>query len=101
MIWGVEAGNDEAIGACGLKNIVANMAEYWCYIGNRSWWGRGVGRQILEECEAKAKKIGITDLYMKASSCNDRSIGLYTKMGFVLDDEKSNSGIHYFIKSKI
>ena len=97
-IWGVEAPDGTPIGAGGIKNIAGDTGEYWCYIGERDWWGRGIGRQILDRCEEKASELGLRHLYMKASAANDRSIGLYAKMGFVHCPEKSTGEILYMIK---
>ena len=97
-IWGVEAPDGTPIGAGGIKNISGDIGEYWCYIGERDWWGRGVGRQILERCEEKASELGLRHLTMKASATNDRSIGLYAKMGFVHCPEKSTGDILIMIK---
>jgi RimJ/RimL family protein N-acetyltransferase len=89
-IWGVESGDGAPIGVAGLKYIHASNAEFWCYIGERSYWGQGLGGRILEECEAEARKLGIDYLRMIALENNERSIRAYEKMGFAFvsrDDE--------------
>lgn len=100
-IWGVEAPDGTPIGAAGIKNIAGDTGESWCYVGERDWWGRGVGRQILERCEEKASGLGLRHLYMKASAINDRSIGLYAKMGFVRCPSRSTGEILTMIKRDI
>lgn len=101
LVWGVESADGEAVGACGLKNIAGHVAEQWCYIGARAWWGRGAGRQILEECEIKARLLNITNFFIRVSAVNTRSIGLYTHTGFVFDEARSDDAILYFTKSGI
>ena len=82
-IWGVETATGAPIGAAGLKHIGGRHAEFWCYIGERDYWGQGLGGQILEACEAEAGKSGISRLTMIAQETNQRSIRAYEKMGFV------------------
>lgn len=100
-IWGVEAPDGSPIGAAGIKNIAGNNGESWCYIGERNWWGRGVGRQILEACEEKARGLGLRQLWMRALATNERSIALYAKMGFVQCPKKSTDEILVMIKRDI
>jgi RimJ/RimL family protein N-acetyltransferase len=97
-IWGVEASGGTPIGAAGIKHIAGDSGESWCYIGERDWRGKGVGRQILERCEDKARVLGLRELSMKAAATNDRSIGLYASMGFVHCPEQSTGEIVTMIK---
>ena len=47
--------------------------------------GRGIGRQLLTICIAKAHLRGITRIVLEAREDNSRAIGLYQKMGFCLE----------------
>ena len=96
-IWGVEA-DGEPIGAGGIKKISGQIGEFWCYIGEREWWGRGVGGRILELCEDKARELGLEQLTMIAAARNDRSIGVFEKMGFRPDPEFSSATIAHLSK---
>ena len=71
------------IGAAGLKNIGGGSAEYWGYIGEKSLWGQGLGKQILAAIEAKAGAFGIDRLYLNVTHENLRAIALYKRAGFV------------------
>lgn len=84
-IWGVSHGG-RVVGAAGLKNVRAELAEYWGYIGERELWGRGLGRSLMRQVESKAKRLGFTRLDLKVSTTNPRAIALYLKMGYVPDD---------------
>lgn len=88
-IWGLKTLEGHAIGAAGIKHIKGNTGESWCYIGERDWWGRGIGGQILTLCEEKARYLGLKQLTMFAATDNRRSISLYSKMGFMVDAERS------------
>jgi RimJ/RimL family protein N-acetyltransferase len=92
-IWGVAAADGRPIGAAGIKHIRQGSGEVFLYIGERSWWGRGAGQQILQLCEAEARKLGLTRLTMIASQSNGRSIRAFEKSGFTVDGDGSVDGI--------
>jgi RimJ/RimL family protein N-acetyltransferase len=89
-IWGVEVDGGTPVGAAGIKHVKGHSGEFWCYIGERSMWGRGLGSMILEACAEQAQVIGLTELFMVAASDNQRSIGAFEKSGFVRDGEGSD-----------
>ena len=82
-IWGVAA-DGRPIGVGGIKNIAGGDGEFWCYIGEREYWGKGIGGRILELCEEKALELGVTRLTMTALETNERSLNAYRKAGFEL-----------------
>jgi RimJ/RimL family protein N-acetyltransferase len=90
-IWGVTA-EDEPIGAAGIKSIAATTGEFWCYIGERNWWGRGVGARILELCEREATALGLDTLTMIADRQNERSIKAFEKTGFGWTENDAGPG---------
>lgn len=77
----------EKIGACGLKNISEISAEYWGYIGNKSYWGRGYGKEILHHIKDLAKELQLKSIYLKVSKENVRAISLYEKNDFIRKQE--------------
>lgn len=80
-IWGVKF-KGQPIGAFGLKNISANRAEYFGYIGEKSFWGRGIGKWILDEAVAKARALSIECLTLRVAHQNGRARSLYLRFGF-------------------
>lgn len=72
----------EAIGAAGLKHIDGEAAEYWGYIGEKALWGKSLGADIVFNLFEEGRRLGLTRLYLKVGSGNERAIGLYLKMGF-------------------
>ena len=92
-IWGVESPEGVPIGAAGIKNIVESAGEFWCYIGERAWWGRGIGGRILTLCEEQARALGIERLIMIAAASNARSVKAFEKTGFILDDVTPGDGL--------
>jgi RimJ/RimL family protein N-acetyltransferase len=83
LIWGVKIDNFP-IGVCGIKKIKNQKAEYWGYIGEKEYWGKGIGRQIINKIEIKALALNIKTLNLKVIKTNHRAIALYIKMGFHL-----------------
>lgn len=81
FIWGIKVDN-EKIGVCGIKNITSTDCEYWGYIGNKKYWGKGIGSLIITEMEQKAKEMGIQSIWLKVLPNNVRAIRLYEKMNF-------------------
>ena len=81
MIWGLLC-DGAPIGAVGLKHITGGDAEYWGYIGERDYWGAGLGGEMMRFIFDKARALGLRELYLTVHSDNGRAVGLYTKAGF-------------------
>ena len=79
LIFGLILNAKIPLGVLGLKNIKKDSAEYWGYIGEKQYWGKGIGRQMLALAEKKALTIGISRLWLKVVEFNDRAIRLYEK----------------------
>ncbi|WP_053007636.1 GNAT family N-acetyltransferase [Pragia fontium] len=88
-IWGIEY-NNVKIGACGFKYIKSEQAELWCYIGNSSFWGKGLGRYILNEMFRRSKSLNINEIYLHVSKYNIRAIKLYESCGFLKIKEEND-----------
>lgn len=82
-VWGIRK-DREAIGAVGLKNIdyENQTGEYFGYIGEKQYWGMGIGMEMLIFMKEKAKELGINTLKLKVHPSNTRAIYLYKKFGF-------------------
>ena len=80
------AENGIPIGAMGLKNINAKekSAEYWGYIGEKEYWGKGIGKFMITEAFTQAKKLGLSQLHLKVGSENLRAKKLYLNLGFTV-----------------
>ena len=98
-IWGVESPEGIPIGAAGIKKIVGHAGEFWCYMGDREWWGRGLGGRILELCEVEARSLGLDKVTMIAAESNLRSVKAFEKMGFLVDDVDPGEGLVQLSKS--
>ena len=80
-VWGVLA-DGKPIGVCGIKHIDKGGGEYFGYIGEKAYWGRGFGRQMIALTEEKARERGIKWLYLTVLNTNERALALYRKCGY-------------------
>lgn len=86
LIWGITA-DKNPIGAVGIKNIDKNagIGEYWGYIGEKEYIGRGIGRKMVDAMIDNARNIGLNALILKVANYNQRAFSLYIKMGFEIE----------------
>ncbi len=84
MIWGI-TNNEIPVGACGLKNITSSDCEYWGYIGDKAYWGKGIGVEILKAMEEKAKTLHLVSIWLQVMKTNERAMGLYQKNGYSIE----------------
>lgn len=96
LIWGIMH-NNIPIGVCGLKNITNFDCEYWGYIGEKNFWGKGFGTVILKLMEEKAKIMKLQSIWLKVVNDNERAITLYNKNGY--SKESNNSRLIKMRKS--
>jgi RimJ/RimL family protein N-acetyltransferase len=82
LIWGIELDN-LPIGAFGIKHIDNISGEYWGYIGEKKYWGQGIGHWMVKNAIAFAKDLGLQRLWLRVSLENTRAMKLYVKCGFM------------------
>lgn len=75
--------NGYPIGAAGIKNIYKEKGEYWGYIGEKQFWGKGIGKDIIRLIINNAKILGLTSWYLNVHRDNERAQKLYEKYGFI------------------
>lgn len=88
VIWGIEH-DGVRVGAMGLKGIgVDEGGEYFMYIGDRAYWGRGIARWAFHEIADEARARGLRFLYGRVHKANERSLAVDLRHGFeiVRDD---------------
>ncbi len=85
LIRGIEA-DGEPIGAFGLKNINYDdaSAEYFGYIGVKSFRGRGIGHWMMDAAKNQAAELGLERMYLKVITPNYKAVNLYFKTGFTI-----------------
>jgi len=95
-VWGVCA-DGRPVGVCGLKHIRDGAGEYFGYIGEASYRGRGIGGRMMELLESEARAMGIGRISLCVLGTNGRAIRLYRRHGYVLD--RSDERYHYMSKA--
>jgi RimJ/RimL family protein N-acetyltransferase len=80
-VWGITC-EGRRIGAAGLKKIKNGCAEYFVYIGDKDYWGKGLGGAVMCAVLDKAVELGLTHIYLNVIEENERAIRSYEKAGF-------------------
>jgi RimJ/RimL family protein N-acetyltransferase len=81
------------IGVSGLKNInkTTKDAEFFGYIGDKNFWGKGIGKWMLNEIELLARLNGLTRIYLNVLFVNFRAVNLYFNQGYKIYKVTHNS----------
>lgn len=95
-IWGVEYG-DVPIGVCGIKTITDVDGEYFGYIGEKCYRGKGLGKEMMNQVIEKARQLGLSTVYLKVLHENIPAISLYSKLGF--NEYQNDETFSHMIKS--
>ena len=90
LIWGIQF-EGKPVGAFGIKNIQAGAGEYWGYIGDKNYWGIGIGKWMIGKAIEYANDNNFQHLYLKVHPQNIRAIQLYLKSDFVILDSQDNT----------
>lgn len=88
-LWGVEY-LGHPIGVSGLKHIADGEAEYWGYIGEKSLWGKGIGKLLMSETLLKANELNLHSVFLYVRKYNPRAYKMYLNYGFTVDDEDND-----------
>ncbi len=92
----VATSKKEILGCCGIyptENLPNKTAELVKFYLKQSARGKGIGWQLLQQCELAAKELGYDSLYLESLPAFSNSISLYERNGYqVLDKPMGNSG---------
>ena len=90
--------DDEMIGAWGLKkiNLEEGHAEPFYYIGNKKYWGKGIGEWLMNKSIEKCEELGISKIIAIMLVKNFRIVNLHFKQGFKIRDYEN--GLYYMDK---
>lgn len=78
--------NDEIVGYAYASSFHARAAYQWCaelsiYL-KQDIHGKGIGKRLYQEMEARLKKQNVKNLYACIAYPNEKSIGFHEYMGF-------------------
>ncbi|MBF6598608.1 MAG: GNAT family N-acetyltransferase [Fermentimonas sp.] len=74
--------NDNPIGVVGLKNITDTDAEVFGYIGEKKYWGKAVGVDMMQVMLDKGRSLGLSSIYAKIRIDNLSSYKLHQRFGY-------------------
>jgi len=75
--------DEKVIGHIALVKRKNNWYETQIVIGEKKYWGKGYGTKAIKLLLKKAKKLGISKIYLEVRPTNTRAIAAYESAGFV------------------
>ncbi|MFA5503832.1 MAG: GNAT family N-acetyltransferase [Vulcanimicrobiota bacterium] len=71
----------------GQTDSVTEIQQAWVYDVSvrRDWWGRGVGRKLMETGERFAQELGIQYVGLGVTAANRRAVGFYEELGYQVE----------------
>lgn len=101
IVFAIKTLNDgQHIGNTGLYHIdwTHRRAEFWILIGERSFWGQGIGSDVVSLMQQYAfETLNLNKLYVNVGIDNEAAIALYKKANFVHEGIMKE---HYYIEGK-
>jgi len=79
--WMIQA-DDRIVGHINLNKISEEKAELQIVIGEKEYWGKGIGQQASNQVFQETKDLGFKKIYIEVRPENFRAIDLYQKLGF-------------------
>jgi RimJ/RimL family protein N-acetyltransferase len=79
--------NNVPVGAMGLKHITKKDAEYWGYIGEKEYWGKGIGSFMLDQAINKAVEQELENIHLRVTKNNKKARDLYIHKGFKVSED--------------
>ena len=72
----------KVIGHISLAKRKNNWHEIQIVIGEKKYWGKGYGSRAIKLLTRKAKRLGISKIYLEVRPTNIRAIRAYERCGF-------------------
>ncbi len=94
MFWGIFLNDDEFIGTVKLEPIIFELGQAWLgiMIGAEIHRGKGFGFQaIMQVVDFASTELKLESIFLGVNKANHQAIALYTRIGFVLHEEKDSS----------
>lgn len=86
FMWGIhEMSSGHIIGIVRLMFIdwISSVAEFGMYIGEKSYRGKGLGKEVLNlTLDFAFNKINMHRIYLKVDNTNNTAVNLYISCGF-------------------
>src|SRR5690554_1050233 len=85
--------NEEPIGVVGLKHITSTDGELFGFIGEKSYWGKAIGVDMMEYVLNKGRSLGLISVYSVIGKDNINSYKLHSRFGFKKEKDKDEDTI--------
>lgn len=85
--------DDDPIGVVGLKHITSTDAEAFIYIGEKKYWGKAVGMEMLKYVLDYGRSLGLSSIYAQILKENTNSYRLAGRFGFKKEGDKDENVI--------
>ncbi len=98
-VWAVEV-DDLYVGNMGLYHVdlIHRRAEIWTLIGEKTWRGKGLGRESMSLLLDYAfRGLGLNKIYLHVDEENLIAQNMYKKLGFIIEGTLI---AEYFIEGK-
>lgn len=79
--WMIEM-DSKTVGHINLNKISGSKAEMQIVIGEKDYWGKGIGQEASIQVFQETKNLGFNKIYIEVRPDNSRAIALYQKLGF-------------------
>lgn len=90
--------DNEPIAVFGIKHITGVDGEIWGYIGEKRYWGKAVGVNMLCYLLEQAKSMGLQSVYAKLLKKNLNSFKLLKRFGSEIEEELDDDMIKMRLK---
>ena len=72
-----------------LTDVTDSEAQFHIFIGEKTFWGKGVATQATYQILNFAKEIlKLTEVYLFVKKCNESAIKVYKKNSFIIEEEQ-------------
>jgi RimJ/RimL family protein N-acetyltransferase len=97
MIWSIYTDDGVFIGIASLYNREGASAELGIRIGDKSYWGQGHGKWVVQQVTEYGWQLGLSRIHLKVVPTNTRAIRCYEACGFEKMEYKTISGILFLL----
>jgi len=84
--------DDDYIGNVQLTGIKNKRAEFHIFIGEKNYWGKGVGFKAMKLImELGFKELKLEEVFLKVKKSHSKAINLYKNVGLKINDEDNEN----------
>src|SRR5690554_4880577 len=85
--------DDEPIGVIGIKKITSTDGELFGYIGEKKYWAKAIGVDMMQRTLNKGRSLSLASVYSVIGKENINSIRLHKRFGFKHEKELNENKI--------